>query len=66
MDIEQVKMRLRSIEALKFNDEDAHIEEDRLYLDLLTSIANGKCDDPRNCAAEAIKSKDISFTRYTG
>lgn len=42
---------------------DAHIMEDKLFLDVLNAIANG-AKNPRALAAEAIKSAELTFSRW--
>lgn len=61
-----IKQRVNTIKAIELDCEAAHTHEDRLYLELLQAIANGTCDDPRACAAEAIKSQDVDFIRHAG
>lgn len=43
--------------------EKCHAEEDSIYLNTLKGIAFGLVDDPRACAAEAIKTAEIQFRR---
>lgn len=43
--------------------EKCHWQEDALYLNTLRGIAFGLIDDPRTCAAEAIKAAEIQFGR---
>lgn len=45
------------------NHERCHWQEDALYLNTLKGIAFGLIDDPRTCAAEAIKAAGIQFGR---
>lgn len=45
------------------NDEKLHAIEDAIYLNTLRGIAFGLIDDPRACAAEAIKAAEIKFRR---
>lgn len=44
--------------------ESSHENEDHLYLQVLKAIAHGTCEDPKACAAEAIKTKSIKFDRW--
>lgn len=46
------------------DDPAAHIAEDDLYRNLIQSIADGRCDSPRECAAEALKTAGIKFSRW--
>lgn len=64
MTVEQVRERVAEIEASVGDDETAHGMEDRLYLDLLRAIAEGRCADPAACAAEAIKADELDFARW--
>jgi hypothetical protein len=65
MTLEDVKKAVEKIKEKRRDDEAAHSLEDELYLDLLQSIADGNCDDPQACAAEAIKTQDLNFARWT-
>lgn len=60
---EEVKARVSEIRKMADDDEVAHGREDRLYLDVLTAIANG---DPNGkaLAEEAIKAAEIEFSRW--
>jgi hypothetical protein len=44
--------------------EGAHSREDDLYLQLLTAIANGKCENPALCAKIAIQTQELDFARW--
>jgi hypothetical protein len=44
--------------------EAAHGQEDRLHKRVLRAIAEGACDDPAGCAAEALKTLEIDFARW--
>lgn len=61
---DEIKKSVEVISAVAGDNEDAHIKEDELHLAVLTAIADGTCDDPRACAAEAIKTQAIEFTRW--
>ena len=41
-----------------------HIDEDRLYLDVLQSIASGTCENPVECARLAITISRLDFARW--
>jgi hypothetical protein len=58
-----VRARVRKISEMVWDDERAHGEEDSLYHDVLTAIANGAQDGPR-MATEALKTKAIDFQRW--
>ena len=49
--------------ASRGDDERAHVEEDRLWNDLLEAIANDTADFPSMCASIAVNTKKISFVR---
>ena len=61
---ESVRQRVADIAACKGDDEHAHSMEDDLYFDVLAHIAAGLCADPKACANEATKSKEIDFQRW--
>lgn len=64
MTVEDVKERVEGIRDRRNDDATAHQAEDQLYLDLLTAISNGECDDPVACCKLAITVKDIQFARW--
>ncbi len=64
MTLDEVKRATVHIFNKSDDDERAHCLEDDLYYRLLASIADGTCDDPAACAAEAITSKSIMFARW--
>ncbi len=64
MTVDEVKKRVAYIEACKRDNEAAHSAEDEIHQDVLRAIAEGRCADPAACAAEALKSLDISFARW--
>lgn len=61
--LEEIKKRLKEIKRLRHDDEEAHIRQDDLYLDVLTAIASG-AENAKQLAAEAIKAEDIEFDRW--
>lgn len=63
MDVEQVRDRVRRIDAARWDDEAAHGEEDTLHEDVLQAIADG-ADNPAELAQEALKTQDIDFARW--
>jgi len=63
MDIEDVRKRLKGIEDVIGDDKVAHSKEDDLYTELLRSIAYDNCENPRECAREAIKATEMDFAR---
>ena len=64
MNIDDVEARVQLVQKFSGDNEDAHIEEDKLYLDLLRSIANGVCDNPQLCAAKALETQNFDFGRW--
>lgn len=50
--------------ASEGDDEAAHVREDRLWKDVLEAIANDTADYPSMCAAIAVGTLDISFSRW--
>lgn len=61
---EQIKEQVAEIEACKADDESAHAYEDDLRAAVLRAIADGTAVDPAACAAEALKTSDITFNRW--
>lgn len=71
MTIDDVRLRLSQIRAMSSDDESAHHAEDTLYKDVLAEIARlkGATDHPpavwaAEMAAEALKAKEIEFSRW--
>ncbi len=64
MNPEIVRSRVLDIARIKGDDESAHSAEDTLFQDVLAAIADGKCERPEICAAEALKSLDTEFARW--
>jgi hypothetical protein len=62
MNIEQLQLRLSQIEAVRGDDERAHVMADALLFEVLREIAAGTCD-AQQLAAEAIKVSAIKFQR---
>lgn len=46
------------------DDETAHMYEDEIYTFVLDAIARGECDNPQECAKEALKLKNHDFSRW--
>lgn len=63
MTVTTIRQALRHIKAQANDDERAHSLEDDLHVAVLTAIAGG-VGDPRALAREALKTKDIKFSRY--
>lgn len=64
--IRDVEKRVKLIEILVDSGdyEGAHSDEDQLYLDLLTAIANGSCSAPQVCAQVALRTQQLKFDRH--
>lgn len=62
MDIKDVEARLGEIELYADDYERAHSLEDKLWEDVLTTLAER---DGCEIAREALKSRDIEFPRYS-
>ena len=63
MTVEDVKKRVEKIWNEFDDDEAAHIDEDKLYTDVLIEIANGN-PYAKELAREAIKVVDMDFCRW--
>jgi hypothetical protein len=59
-----IRGRVRDIEAMAWDDESAHGEEDELWAAVLLAIANGETDDPAECAKAALETQGIRFARW--
>jgi len=70
MTLEEVKKRIVFITSLgpdgQHDDERAHIEEDKLYHHILIAIAEKRLslDEAAEICKEALKTKDIDFSRW--
>lgn len=60
----EVRKRVADIAQAKGDPEIAHSMQDGLYRELLQAIADGECERPKSCAAEALKVEDIDFPRW--
>ena len=63
---DDVKAKVAEIEAIKTDDETAHSMEDDLYSEILQAVASGELKGAaaKGCAAEALKTRDIGFSRW--
>ena len=61
---EDIIKRIEHIEDIAGDDEMAHSEEDRLYQDVLESIAKGTCYNPQDAALLALSTEAIGFARW--
>jgi hypothetical protein len=66
MKLQDVTERLAKIKAMASADESAHAEQDDLYEEVLTAIANGdtRGTSARALAQEALKVREIEFSRW--
>lgn len=64
MNKSDVKKRVAEIAAVTSDFEAAHGREDDLYRDVLRAIAEG-APDAAKLAAEALKTQELDFDRYT-
>jgi hypothetical protein len=62
--LDAIRQRLAEIVAASDDSEAAHSYEDALYADVLDAIAKGACEKPKEAAALALTTKDMSFTRW--
>jgi hypothetical protein len=62
--VETIRRKVADIEANKHDDEYAHGLEDELWELVLSVIATGDCDSPTDLAREALKTRDIKFSRW--
>ena len=64
--LEYIQVRVDAIRDLTGDYEAAHSAEDRLYLELLTAIADARIPlrDVRAAAAIALKTQRFDFERY--
>lgn len=46
------------------DDQRAHSEQDKLWVLVLSAIAEGKCLNPAECAREALKVMELDFRRW--
>lgn len=62
MIIEEIKRKLNLIAShLPDDPEAAESVAYELYTSVLDAIADGQCDDVRNCAREAVKAHELLF-----
>ena len=59
-----VEVWLAKIEEEAGDDEEAHLDEDTVWEEVLRVIAAGETDDPAALAAAALRTLDIEFARW--
>jgi hypothetical protein len=64
MSIDDIKQKVQTIRGHAEDPGKAHSLEDCLHLEVLMAIAAG-CDNAAELAAEALKTDDIEFSRWT-
>lgn len=64
MTTKDIQVRVTEIRKAVDDDERAHGLEDQLHQDVLRAIASGRMFNPAALAAEALKTKTISFARW--
>ncbi len=64
MNIDDIRKRVELIADKAWDDEMAHAEEDSLYRDLVSEIADHGPEPWASMASEALKTKDINFVRW--
>lgn len=64
--VKDVKARVAVIAAESKNggDEEGHKLEDALHREVLQAIALNKCADPAMCAAVALRTDALNFSRW--
>ena len=62
--VDAVKRGVDEVGRLAPDDEAAHVAEDALYGNVLRAIADGICEDARECARVALKAQEIKFARW--
>lgn len=60
---DEVRRRVAEIDEIADLTEEAHMEEDRLYRDVLEAIAAGS-DKPADLARAALAAKHLGLDRY--
>jgi len=58
--------RVEAVRVIANVDEEAHVAEYTLYLEVLRAISEGRCDDPRSVARAALATQEIAFDRWSG
>ncbi len=62
--IKTIEAEVKRIREMAGDDEATHVTEDDLHQSTLRAIADGKCENPRECARAALKTQEISFARW--
>jgi hypothetical protein len=64
MTVDFIQEYLQYLKRISHDDEAAHGDEDTLWEQVMYSIAQGRCVDPKECCALAIRSQEIEFSRW--
>lgn len=64
MQVSDIERRVQRIKDCAGDDEAAHGMEDDLHQQVLKAIADGKCSNAALCAAAALKTQEIKFSRW--
>ena len=64
MTLKEVTDRVAAIYRMRGDDEAAHGAEDKLYADVLRSIADGTAKDPAALAVVALTTSEFDFARW--
>ena len=64
MDTDEIQRRIDAIRGAAGDDERAHCLEDDLHQDVLRAIAAGNCENPKECAAAALRTLGLNFSRW--
>ena len=64
MDITEARKRVQKVKEMANDPEEAHILEDQLFLDFVTSVAKTGPEPLQAIAKVVLKSKKIEFSRH--
>ena len=64
MTVEEIEAQVERIRLMASDDEAAHRAEDHLHVAVLKAISEGACAGPAACAASALKTRRIEFSRW--
>jgi hypothetical protein len=62
--LDEVTDEVERIREIADDDEVAHNKEDALHQKVLKAIAAAECADPAACAAAALRTLEIEFSRW--
>lgn len=63
MTVNDIRKRIKEIEAKEGDDEWQHVLEGKLYIDVLEAIAEGDLY-AKELAREALKARELDFSRW--